>query len=77
MQPVAKTVRKEKLPDQQFRFGILAADLAHVEAPLLGGMHVGHITCSIRRHFRRKEGQVINSFEVFLLMAASGKRFDP
>ncbi|WP_229312300.1 hypothetical protein [Larkinella punicea] len=67
MKPVAKTVRKKKLPDQQFGFGVFAADLAHVEAPLLGGMYISHITRSFRRCFGRMERQCINLPDVFFV----------
>ena len=36
------TSTSEELADDEFGFGVLAADAAHVIAPLLGRVYVGH-----------------------------------
>ena len=42
-QSVAVTLRMQKFPQQHFRFGICAADAAHIIAALLNRMYVTHI----------------------------------
>ena len=42
VQAIAVAVGVEELADDQFGFGVLAANAGHVEAPLLGRVYVGH-----------------------------------
>ena len=45
MQPVPKSISKQKSSHQHLRLGVLAPDPAHVVAPYLGFVYVGHSGC--------------------------------
>ena len=42
MQPVPKSIFKQKPPHNHFRLGILAPDSAHIVASYFGFVYVGH-----------------------------------